>query len=432
MKLNVAPITLLGPVSASRMQIGRPKRYLGITTRKRRIRSTSSTERYVFFTREPEEEVCRRSVRPILFVRDVLTLSLMPVTPQPYFWSCRGWRSMILSAHLMTGGFAATALNVCFWGITVTVHLSSRTTQSGRKASCKASSPKSDGGHRRTDRAAEQPGSASRYNELALAEADLSGRACRPIRRFYSRISGDGAYEIERQVVGDILALATCRSARRCPSARFRSALRAGRGDTAPRGGCQTRLLSRVAANELVGLLTEAKSTRGIDCAARRETWPDRISEQLDQAREQVFYAETTAELATLRQEATSSRERLIRLLGLWDGDLGFRLPQKLPALPRRPHSLPRIEVDAVAHRIDLQIARMKLVALAKSLDHGGDPFRHAFGRRRHRPEDARPRHAAFRERGFDVQFQIPIFDGGEVRVRQAGRDLQSGLQPIN
>src|SRR5207253_11264933 len=25
-----------------------------------------------------------------------------------------------------------------------------------------------------------------------------------------------------------------------------------------------------------------------------------------------------------------------------------------------------------------------------------------------------------FRERGFDVQFQIPIFDGGEVRVRQA------------
>lgn len=24
------------------------------------------------------------------------------------------------------------------------------------------------------------------------------------------------------------------------------------------------------------------------------------------------------------------------------------------------------------------------------------------------------------RERGFDIQFQIPIYDGGEVRVRQA------------
>ena len=30
------------------------------------------------------------------------------------------------------------------------------------------------------------------------------------------------------------------------------------------------------------------------------------------------------------------------------------------------------------------------------------------------------PESAPFRERGFDVQFQIPIFDGGEVRVRQA------------
>jgi putative copper resistance protein D len=90
---------------------------------------------------------------------------------------------------------------------------------------------------------------------------------------------------------------------------------------------------------------------------------------KLDQAREQVFYAETTADLATLRQDATSSRERLIRLLGLWDGDIGIRLPQKLPVLPRQPRSLPRIEVDAVEHRIDLQIARIELGALAKSLN---------------------------------------------------------------
>src|SRR5713101_3400327 len=30
------------------------------------------------------------------------------------------------------------------------------------------------------------------------------------------------------------------------------------------------------------------------------------------------------------------------------------------------------------------------------------------------------PEGPPFRERGFDIQFQIPIFDGGEVRVRQA------------
>jgi outer membrane protein TolC len=32
----------------------------------------------------------------------------------------------------------------------------------------------------------------------------------------------------------------------------------------------------------------------------------------------------------------------------------------------------------------------------------------------------ADPETPPFRERGFDIQFQIPIFDGGEVRIRQA------------
>jgi hypothetical protein len=48
------------------------------------------------------------------------------------------------------------------------------------------------------------------YNELALAEADFVGASLPPNPTFsISRISGDGALETERQVVGDILALAT-------------------------------------------------------------------------------------------------------------------------------------------------------------------------------------------------------------------------------
>lgn len=107
--------------------------------------------------------------------------------------------------------------------------------------------------------------------------------------------------------------------------------------------------------------------------------------------------------------------------MGLWDGDLTFRLPNTLPPLPRRPSALPLIEVDAVTHRIDLQIARIELEALAKALnlteasrfvtllDIAG------IAKTTNDPDGSR-----FRERGFDIQFQIPIFDGGEVRVRQA------------
>jgi outer membrane protein TolC len=261
------------------------------------------------------------------------------------------------------------------------------------------------------------------YNELALAETDLVGDSLPPNPTFsISRISGNGALEIERQVVGDILALATLPFRSEIARQRFQKAqLRAAEETLRLAADVRRAYYRAVAANELVGLLTDAKSTAEATAQLAQKLGETGSLNKLDQAREQVFYAETTADLATLRQEATSSRERLIRLLGLWDTDIGIRLPQKLPILPRQPLSLPRIEVDAVAHRIDLQIARIELAALAKSLnlteasrfvtllDVAGID-------RKTRDLEGAP----FRERGFDVQFQIPIFDGGEVRVRQA------------
>ncbi len=272
------------------------------------------------------------------------------------------------------------------------------------------------------------------YNELALAEAELVGESLPPNPTFsISRIVGDGAMEIERQVVGDILALATLPFRSEIARQRFQEAQLRAAEETLRLAADVRRVYYRaVAANELVGLLTDAKSTAEATAQLAEKLGQTGALNKLDQAREQVFYAETTADLATLRQDATSSRERLIRLLGLWDGDLGLRLPQKLPALPRRPLSLPRIEVDAVEHRIGLQIARIKFAALAKSLDlteatrfvtlldvAGID--------RKTRDPDTPP----FRERGFDVLFQIPIFDGGEVRVRQAAETYNQAFNRL-
>jgi outer membrane protein TolC len=93
-----------------------------------------------------------------------------------------------------------------------------------------------------------------------------------------------------------------------------------------------------------------------------------------------------------------------------------------LPGLPRRPQVLAGIEVEAVRRRVDLQIARMELDALARSygltqatrfinmLDGGyADKFV--------KDKETGQR---IRDRGFEVELQIPIFDFGEVRVRQA------------
>src|ERR1700716_1041887 len=261
------------------------------------------------------------------------------------------------------------------------------------------------------------------YNELALAEAGMVQESLPPNPTFsIFRIAGNGALEAERQVVGNILALSTLSFRSEIARQRFQKAqLRAAEETLRLAADVRGAYFRGVAANELVGLLTDAKSTAESTAQLALKLGQTGALNKLDQAREQVFYAETTADLAVLRQDATSSRERLIRLLGLWDGNIGLRLPQKVPALPPRPLSLPGIEVDAVEHRIDLQIAPIELGALAKSLNlteasRFVTMLDVAGIDRKTRDPDTPP----FRERGFDVPFQIPIFDGGEVRVRQA------------
>src|SRR5713226_10103560 len=169
------------------------------------------------------------------------------------------------------------------------------------------------------------------YNELALAEAELVGESLPPNPTFsISRIAGDGAMEIERQLVGDILALATLPFRSEIARQRFQKAqLRAAEETLRLAADVRRAYYRAVAANELVGLLTDAKSIAESTSQLAEKLGQTGALNKFDQAREQVFYAETTADLATLRQDATSSRERLIRLLGLWDGDLGFRLPDR-------------------------------------------------------------------------------------------------------
>jgi outer membrane protein TolC len=261
------------------------------------------------------------------------------------------------------------------------------------------------------------------YNELALAETDLVQDSLPPNPTFsISRISGGGAIEIERQVVGDILALATLPFRSEIARKRFRQAqLRAALETLRLAADVRRSYYRAVAASEMTGVLTDAKSTAEATAKLASKLGETGSLNKLDQAREQVFYAETTADLAAVRQEATSARERLARLMGLWGGDLAFRIPKTLPPLPRRPSALPSIEVDAVTHRIDLQIARIELDALAKALNlTEASRFVTLLDVAGIAKTTRDPDGSRFRERGYDIQFQIPIFDGGEVRVRQA------------
>src|SRR5579864_6688563 len=192
------------------------------------------------------------------------------------------------------------------------------------------------------------------YNELALAETELVQESLPPNPTFsISRISGDGASEAERQVVGDILALATLPFRSDIARDRFRAAqLEAALATLKLAAEVRRAYVRAVAANELVGLLTDAKSTAEATAQLATKLGETGSLNKLDQAREQVFYAETTADLAAARQAASRARERLARLMGVWGGDLGFKLPDTLPPPPRRPRSTAALAAGAAATEI--------------------------------------------------------------------------------
>src|SRR5580704_223050 len=135
------------------------------------------------------------------------------------------------------------------------------------------------------------------YNELALAETDLVQDSLPPNPTLsISRIAGDGASEVERQVVGDILGLATLPFRSDIARDRFRAAqLKAALATLKFAAEVRRAYFRSVAANELIALLTDAKSTAEATAQLATKLGETGSLNKLDQTREQVFYAETSA-----------------------------------------------------------------------------------------------------------------------------------------
>jgi len=261
------------------------------------------------------------------------------------------------------------------------------------------------------------------YNALGVAEARRV-RASLPANPTLSlsRVTGSGAYEIERQVAVNILSLATLPARAEIASDRFRQAQLLAAAETI-RVATDTRRawVQAVAARALSGFLAQAQTAAEAASDLSRRLGETGAINKLDQARNQVFYAELTAQLGLARQRAESTRERLVRLMGLWGGDLAFKLPNDLPRLPARPRMVAAVEVEAVHRRLDLEAARIELAAVAKAYNLTGATrfvsLLEVAGISNRKQE---PGGDAFTERGAGVELQIPIFDFGEANMREA------------
>lgn len=153
---------------------------------------------------------------------------------------------------------------------------------------------------------------------------------------------------------------------------------------------------------------------------------------KLQQAREQVFLADATAQLARSQQAAFSEREKLIRLMGLWGTQTSFRLAERLPDLPKEVTAMADIEATALRERLDVRsaVAESAYVAdqlgLKKVLGYV-DGLTLAYGRNTTFDNAAQTRET---RRGWELELPLPIFDwGGARNARAQAAYLQSAAR---
>ena len=272
------------------------------------------------------------------------------------------------------------------------------------------------------------------YNELGIAEAAMV-EASRPPNPTFSLggIWTPVELDIERRIIADILALATLPARAELAAERFRQAQLRAALETL-RVGFETRraYYRAVAAFELAASLAQAVSAAESAAKLAKELGETGALNKLDQAREQAFYVELSTQLAAAHQRALSERERLVRALGLQD-DGALKLPHALPPLPTAPRALVAVETEAIRRRVDLKIARMEVDTLAKtygltSATRFIDLLEVAGISRTQRETGG----AAGTGGGFEVDFQIPIFDFGEARLRQAGETYMRAVNRLS
>lgn len=146
---------------------------------------------------------------------------------------------------------------------------------------------------------------------------------------------------------------------------------------------------------------------------------------KLRQAREQAFYADAALALERAEQAKLQTRERLIRLLGLADASAP-RLPDRLPDLPEALPLLPDVERQAMESRLDLLMAKLRTEALAKNL---GLARSTRFINVLELGIGNNSSNEAPTQRGYEISFELPLFDWGETRVEQAESRYRQALE---
>lgn len=255
--------------------------------------------------------------------------------------------------------------------------------------------------------------------ELRIAEADLvqAGRMRNPGFSF-SRLRTGNDLEIDRSIFFELGSLITMPLRQGLEQRRFERAQLAAAGNVVSlAAGVRRAWFNAIAARQSAQYLSQVveAARAGAELGqrlARVGNWS-----KLDEARERAFYAESIAQLARSRQNAVAAREQLTRLLGVWGDNVNFKLPERLPDMPKAPREMLNAEAQAMEQRLDLQVARRETEATAQALGlTNAIRFVNVLDVGYiNKSETDKPR-----GNGYEVSFELPIFDWGTARKARA------------
>jgi len=153
---------------------------------------------------------------------------------------------------------------------------------------------------------------------------------------------------------------------------------------------------------------------------------------RLSRAREQAFYADAAARLAAAQHQATSTREELVRWLGLNAAQAAMlQLPTRLPNLPQQALAPEVVAATASKARLDIRLAQSALddASKAQGLNQITSLTDIELTARRNTHFD-NAEGSRSTARGYEISVRLPIFDwGGMQRDAWNARTLAAAHQ---
>jgi outer membrane protein TolC len=267
------------------------------------------------------------------------------------------------------------------------------------------------------------------FAELGIAEANLvqAGRLRNPGFSF-GHLRGGDEIEIDRSVMFDFIGLLTLPVRTGIETRRFEQAkLQAAAQAVQLAADTRKAYFNAVAAQQAVKYAEQVSNAAQASAELAQRMSKVGNWSKLDQAREQAFYANATTQLARARHNSTAAREQLTRLLGLWStAAADYKIPTRLPDLPKAPNEVAGIETRAMQQRLDVQAAKRSAESTASAL---GLTKATRFINVLDAGYANKSQTGLPRENGYEISLELPLFDWGGARTARAEATYMQAVQ---